>query len=170
LPFEAAEPESEDREELSQEAEEGEAEGTEAGEAAETAAASYRDLTPEKAILPAGEVRLARESVLPGRDTAQARETAAAGPEEDEEAGPRPPFSLSVFFKSKAFDVLFVGLFWLVALWLAAASLGVTLFSILASMSGPMLLLYVVFLGIYIFLFKFFLGETLGDRLFRPRE
>ena len=90
--------------------------------------------------------------------------------EEIEEPAPRPPFSFSVFFKSKAFDLLFVGLFWLVALWLAASSMGMTLFDILGSMSGSMLLLYAVFVLLYFFLFKFFLGETLGDRLFRPRE
>jgi hypothetical protein len=87
-----------------------------------------------------------------------------------EEAGPQPPFSFSVFFKSKAFDLLFVGLFWLVALWLAAHSLDMTLFEILAAMSGSMFLLYVVFAFMYFFLFRFFLGETLGDRLFRERE
>ena len=122
------------------------------------------DLTPEKVVLPAGQVRPVREPApapLGGEIEA---------PEEREEPGPRPPFSFSVFFKSKAFDVLFVGLFWLIALWLAASSLGLTLFAILGSMSGPMLLLYAVFIFIYFFLFKFFLGETLGDRLFRPRE
>jgi len=87
-----------------------------------------------------------------------------------EEPQPRPPFSFSVFFKSKAFDLLFVGLFWLVALWLAAHSMDMTLFEILGAMSGPMFLLYIVFVFIYFFLFKFFLGETLGDRLFRERE
>jgi uncharacterized RDD family membrane protein YckC len=92
----------------------------------------------------------------------------AAG--EIEEPAPRPPFSFSVFIKSKTFDLLFVGLFWLVALWLAASSMGMTLFDILGSMSGSMLLLYAVFVLLYFFLFKFFLGETLGDRLFRPRE
>ena len=122
-----------------------------------------RDLTPEKVVLPAGQVRSVREpATAPGGGI--------EAPEEREEPGPRPPFSFSVFFKSKAFDVLFVGLFWLVALWLAASSLGVTLFAILGSMSRPMLLLYAVFILIYFFLFKFFLGETLGDRLFRPRE
>jgi hypothetical protein len=165
LPFEEPEPKAEDFEELGEEAEEAEAEGE-----GETREAGYRDLTPEKAVLPAGEVRAARESVMPGRERAAGRDSEGAAGEEYEEPGPRPPFSFSVFFKSKAFDALFVGLFWLVALWLAAASLGVTLFTILASMSGPMLLLYAVFLAIYIFLFKFFLGETLGDRLFRPRE
>jgi hypothetical protein len=83
---------------------------------------------------------------------------------------PQPPFSFSVFFKSKAFDLLFVGLFWLVALWLAAHSMDMTLFEILGAMSGSMFLLYIVFVFIYFFLFKFFLGETLGDRLFRERE
>jgi hypothetical protein len=90
--------------------------------------------------------------------------------EEAEELGERAPFSFSVFIKSKAFDILFVGVFWLVALWLAAHATGRTLFEILGAVSGPMLLLYAVFILIYFFLFKFFLGETLGDRLFRPRE
>jgi hypothetical protein len=164
LPFEEPEPKAEDFEELAEEAGEAEAEG-----GGETRGTGARDLTPEQDVLSAGEVRAARESVLPGREPAAGRDTEGATAEEYEEPGPRPPFSFSVFFKAKAFDALFVGLFWLVALWLAAASLGVTLFAILASMSGSMLLLYVVFLAIYIFLFKFFLGETLGDRLFRPR-
>ena len=123
-------------------------------------------MTPEKVVLPAGQVRPVREPAPVRRRPGGEIEA----PDEREEPEPRPPFSFSVFFKSKAFDVLFVGLFWLVALWLAAASLGVTLFAILGSMSGPMLLLYAVFVFLYFFLFKFFLGETLGDRLFRPRE
>ncbi len=90
--------------------------------------------------------------------------------EDYEEAEPRGPFSFSVFLKSKAFDALFVGLFWLVALWLAAHATDRTLFEVLGSVSGPMLLLYAAFVLLYFFLFKFFLGETLGDRLFRPRE
>jgi hypothetical protein len=45
-----------------------------------------------------------------------------------------------------------------------------TLFEILGAVSGTMLLLYAVFGLLYFFLFKFFLGETLGDRLFRPRN
>ena len=121
----------------------------------------------EKILPTAGPVRPEREAVRPARESDR-REAEAE--QEDEEPEPRPPFSFSVFFKSKAFDILFVGLFWLVALWLAATSMGVTFFDILGSMSGPMLLLYAVFVLIYFFLFKFFLGETLGDRLFRERE
>ena len=121
----------------------------------------------EKMLPTAGPVRPEREAVHPVRES-ERREAEAE--EEGEEPEPRLPFSFSVFFKSKAFDVLFVGLFWLVALWLAANSMGATLFDILGSMSGSMLLLYAVFVFIYFFLFKFFLGETLGDRLFRERD
>ncbi len=158
LPFERAVAEADEGEE---EAEEEEAEVRKA-----------MNLIPEEVVLPAGQVRQVREPVLPVREPGSGaplrREIEAA--EDIEEPEPRPPFSLSVFFKSKAFDVLFVGLFWLVALWLAASSMGQTLFEILGSMSGSMLLLYVVFILLYFFLFRFFLGETLGDRLFRPRE
>jgi hypothetical protein len=144
----------------------------EAAEEKEAEVLKIRDLTPEKVVLPAGQVRQVREPVPsdrePGSGAPPRREIEAA--EDLEKLAPRPPFSLSVFFKSKAFDVLFVGLFWLVALWLAASSMGQTLFEILGSMSGPMLLLYAVLVLLYFFLFKFFLGETLGDRLFRPRE
>ena len=100
--------------------------------------------------------------------------TAAGVPSEREvdleEEEPRPPFRFSVFFKAKAFDILFVGVFWLVALWVAARSMDATLFELLSVTSGPVLVLYGVYIGLYFFLFKFFLGETLGDRLFRERD
>lgn len=127
------------------------------------------DETRERIFPPVEPSRPEREAVRLAREQ-ERREAEVEVEEEGEEAAPRPPFSFSVFFKSKAFDVLFVGLFWLVALWLAAYSMGMTLFGILGSMSGSMLLLYAVFILIYFFLFKFFLGETLGDRLFRERE
>ena len=129
-------------------------------------------VTPEAVAPPIEPARPARQPIFPVREP-EPRESARPGIEaldESREPAPRPPFSFSVFFKSKVFDILFVGLFWLVALWLAAGSMGMTLFEILGSMSGSMLLLYAVFVFLYFFLFKFFLGETLGDRLFRPRE
>ncbi len=136
-----------------------------AAEEGEAEEEPVEDEMREKIFPPAGTPRPERETVRPMREP-ERREAE----EEGEEARLRPPFSFSIFFKSKAFDVLFVGIFWLVALWLAAYSMGLNLFEILGSMSGPMLLLYAVFLLIYFFLFKFFLGETLGDRLFRERE
>lgn len=140
-----------------------------AAEAEEVEEEPDDDEAREKILPMTGPVRAEREAVRPVREL-ERREAIAEAEEEGQEAAPRPPFSFSIFFKSKAFDVLFVGLFWLVALWLAANSMDATLFDILGSMSGPMLLLYAVFVFIYFFLFKFFLGETLGDRLFRERE
>jgi hypothetical protein len=150
------------------EADEGEGEAL----ADEPPAEEVERLTPEGAVLPGGQVRPARPPLFsvrePEAETPARHEIEAV--EESEEPAPRPPFRFSVFLKSKVFDVLFVGIFWLVALWLAASSMGMTLFDILGSMSGSMLLLYAVLVFLYFFLFKFFLGETLGDRLFRPRE
>jgi hypothetical protein len=122
-----------------------------------------------QAPLPFGE---AAEEGEAGAEEGQAAAEAieAAVHEETGEPRERPPFNFLVFLKSKAFDVLFVGLFWLVALWLAAHAMDRTLFEVLGAVSGPMLLLYAVFVLLYFFLFKFFLGETLGDRLFRPRD
>jgi hypothetical protein len=91
-------------------------------------------------------------------------------PAEAVEEEPRPPFSLSLFAKSKGFDLLLVGAFWLVAMWVAARSLGSTLFEMLGSSPTALVGLYGILVGLYFFLFKFFLGETLGDRLFRERE
>jgi hypothetical protein len=122
----------------------------------------------EPALPQAGPVRPARPPFAPAERAAE--RPGIESLEEYEETGPRPPFSFAVFFKSKAFDVLFVGLFWLSALWLAAHAMDETLFEILGAVSGTMLLLYAVFGLLYFFLFKFFLGETLGDRLFRPRN
>ncbi len=153
-----------------EEAEE-ESEETAEGEGEELPDRPAAGSTPEPAILTGGEVRPVREPILPVRE-AQAAAPAHRGIEpaaEIEEPAPRPPFSFSVFVKSKTFDILFVGLFWLVALWLAASSMGLTLFDILGAVSGAMLMLYAVLVFLYFFLFKFFLGETLGDRLFRPR-
>ncbi len=82
----------------------------------------------------------------------------------------RLPFSFAAFFKSTMFDLLFVGLFWLVALWLAGRSMDATLFDLLATTPKPIIILYVLLVTIYFFLFKFFLGETLGDRLFKERD
>jgi hypothetical protein len=122
-----------------------------------------------QAPLPFGEAAKEEEAgAEEGQAAAEAIE--AAVHEETGEPRERPPFSFSVFLKSKAFDVLFVGLFWLVALGLAAHAMDRTLFEVLGAVSGPMLLLYAVFVLLYFFLFKFFLGETLGDRLFRPRD
>lgn len=100
-------------------------------------------------------------------------EEAAEEPEEElekKEARPRPPFRLSLFLKAKSFDVLFVAVFWLASLWIAARSMDVTLFQMLGKASSGLLAYFGALLVLYFFLFYFFLGETLGDRLFRDGD
>jgi len=100
----------------------------------------------------------------------EAAERGEREPGEEEEEEPRPPFRLSVFLKAKAFDILFIVAVWLVTLWLAARALERTIFELFASASTPLLLFGAALLVLYIFLFRFFLGETLGDRLFRDSD
>jgi hypothetical protein len=120
-------------------------------------------VTPvEPAIRPSEETRPA----LVEREAAEGR----PGVELETEEEIPPPFQFSMFLKSKAFDGLFIGVFWLLALWLAASSMGTTLFGLLSVTAWSLLLLYAILVGLYFFLFKFFLGETLGDRLFKDRE
>ncbi len=92
------------------------------------------------------------------------------GEEEEAEREPRPPFRLSVFLKARAFDILFIVAVWLAAVWLAARALEKTIFELFAAASTPLLLFGAALLALYVFLFSFFLGETLGDRLFRDSD
>ena len=122
-----------------------------------------RDEEPERSVrLPAA-----------GRRPIVSEEEAAEELEEEtkeREKRPRPPFKLSVFLKAKFFDVLFVAVFWLVSLWIAARSMDVTLFQMLGVASSGLLAYFGALLVLYFFLFYFFLGETLGDRLFRDED
>jgi len=90
--------------------------------------------------------------------------------EEEEAARERPPFKLSVFLKAKSFDVLFVAVFWLVSLWLAARSMNVTIFQMFGVVPDGLFVFLGALLVLYFFPFYFFLGETLGDRLFRDED
>lgn len=109
----------------------------------------------------------ARPAAGISRDEAFPRTETAA---EEEEEVEKPPFSLVFFLKSKTFDILFIGFVWLIALWLAAQSLSTTLFDMLSITPWSAILFYAVLVLLYFFLFKFFLGETLGDRLFKDRD
>lgn len=90
--------------------------------------------------------------------------------EEEEAARERPPFKLSVFLKAKSFDVLFVAVFWLISLWLAARSMNVTIFQMFGVVPSGLFVFLGALLVLYFFPFYFFLGETLGDRLFRDED
>lgn len=84
-----------------------------------------------------------------------------------EEGRSLPPLGFKNFVKAKIFDLLFLVMFWLVSIWIAARSMQTTIFK-LFGLAGSGLLFYLLILTFfYFFLFYFFIGETLGDRLFR---
>jgi hypothetical protein len=118
----------------------------------------------EKAI-PREEIP-AEGKVAPVREEGRYEEKA----EEEEIARERPPFKLTVFLKAKSFDVLFVTVFWLASLWLAARSMDVTIFQMFGVVPAGLFVFLGALLVLYFFPFYFFLGETLGDRLFRDED
>jgi len=81
-----------------------------------------------------------------------------------------PPLGFKNFVKAKIFDLLFIILFWLVSIWLAARSMNVTIFKLLGRATSGLLIFLLILTVFYFFLFYFFIGETLGDRLFREGE
>lgn len=78
----------------------------------------------------------------------------------------KPPSGMGLWLKSRAFDIFFIGVFWLIALWVASRVMGVTLFQLISAAALTVIIFYGVLLVCYYFLFLLFLGETLGDHLF----
>lgn len=107
------------------------------------------------------------------RETAEPAATGraiSAGGIQAGESRSLPPLGFKNFVKAKVFDLLFLVMFWLVSIWIAARSMQTTIFK-LFGLAGSGLLLYLLILTFfYFFLFYFFIGETLGDRLFRESE
>jgi len=72
--------------------------------------------------------------------------------------------------KARLFDVLFIGLFWVISVGAASLVLGVSLLQLVSTATLDVILYYVILLLIYFFLFFFFLGETIGDHLFAKED
>jgi hypothetical protein len=87
-----------------------------------------------------------------------------------EEEEKKPPSRLSIWLKSRAFDVLFIAAIWIVTLHIASRMLSTNVFRLISVASLSVLAFYVVLLAVYLFLFFFFLGQTLGDHLFAQEE
>ena len=94
---------------------------------------------------------------------------ADAGSYEEEET---PPRRLGFFRKIGAllFDFVFIGAVCLGSLWLAARLMDAALFDLISIARVAVGLYCLSLLFGYFFLFLFFLGETLGDRLASPRS
>lgn len=87
---------------------------------------------------------------------------------EDEEKS--PPSKLSIWLKSRAFDVLFIAALWIVTLHIASRMLSTNLFKLISVSIFPVVAFYLALLTVYLFLFFLFLGQTLGDHLFPHEE
>lgn len=74
------------------------------------------------------------------------------------------------WLKAKIFDLLFVGLLWFIAFVLAARIVAWPFFALLGASTYQAGALFLILFGGYLFLFRFFIGETLGDRLFSPED
>jgi len=77
---------------------------------------------------------------------------------------------LTGFLKSKAFDLFFLAVVWLISAVLAARLMDTSIFRLLPAAPKALLGYYAVLVVLYFFLFQFFLGETLGDRMFRRQN
>lgn len=113
-----------------------------------------------------------RESTIktdgPGESFYQKDVAEEEEPPQEERSEPRPPRSTAL--SARAFDISAIVCLWLVSLWLAAEMLGVSLLGLIAGSFTQVFLFFLIMLLAYFFLFLFFLGETLGDRLFPPEE
>ena len=105
--------------------------------------------------------RAGRESGLPER----------VEPAEEAETEPVPSFvfrkrlGFSGVLKAGIYDLFFVALLWFAAVWLAAQILTLPVQTLIFQAAVPLGLFFGVLLLGYLFLFLFFLGETLGGRL-----
>ena len=81
-----------------------------------------------------------------------------------------PPSRLKTRLKAKVFDIVFIAVFWGLAVWMAARSMEVSLIKLVGAAALPVGLFYLILLVSYWALFYFFLGETFGDRLFAFAE
>jgi hypothetical protein len=66
--------------------------------------------------------------------------------------------------------VLFIAALWFVTLHIASRMLSTNLFKLISVAALPVLGFYLTLLGVYLFLFFVFLGQTLGDQLFPYEE
>ncbi|MGQ9472094.1 MAG: hypothetical protein ACUVR0_10455 [Candidatus Aminicenantales bacterium] len=91
--------------------------------------------------------------------------------EEEEEVKERPTSrSFKTWLKARFFDLVFIGLVWMITFLLAARVAAASFFGLLAVSPLQAVALFLIFFVGYLFLFRFFIGETLGDRLFSSTD
>jgi len=125
---------------------------------------------PERITKTTSEIAPDRDEEIPG--TAAAVEI-MKDQEDIEEPNVEERESRLGFFgrlKAVVFDLIFIALVWLGTVWLASRLMAVPLTRLVAASAGPLAIFFLVLFVGYMFLFLFFLGETLGGRLASPRD
>jgi hypothetical protein len=95
---------------------------------------------------------------------------AEAEAQEEPEAAEAAKLGFGGHVEAFLFDLVFVAIFWFVAVGMAARMMRVGLISLVRAASLPVGLLFLALFAGYFFLFLFFLGETLGRRLAARRD
>ena len=88
-----------------------------------------------------------------------------AEPGSDRDFVPRRRLGFFGLIKAGICDIFFVALLWFVAVWLAAKILNLPIKTLIVESAVPLGLFFGVLLIGYLFLFLFFLGETIGGRI-----
>ena len=88
----------------------------------------------------------------------------------DEVAAPRAGLGFFRRLAASVFDLVFVAVLWLAAVGLASLLMDADARSLIGAAALPFGLLFAVLFAGYLFLFFFFLGETLGGRLMTRRD
>jgi hypothetical protein len=104
----------------------------------------------------------------PADDFLYRRGEEGEGPFGDFEARPRrrkPKRGFLAGLKARIYDLLFISLVWVVAVWASARLLRVPLFDLALNSTLEVGIFYLILLVGYFALFLSFLGETLGDRM-----
>ncbi len=90
--------------------------------------------------------------------------------EQEGEVKKQAPSRLSIWLKSRAFDLLSMAVLWIISIWLASRLMEVSLFKLILVSALPSLAFYLVLLVVYFSFFMLLLGETLGDLIFSREE
>ena len=88
-----------------------------------------------------------------------------AGTGSAEDFVPRRRLGFFGILKAGIYDLFFVAILWFIAVWLAAEILSLPVKTLILRAAVPLGLLFGVLLIGYLFLFIFFLGETIGGRI-----
>ena len=106
-------------------------------------------------------------------ETEEAVSEAGEEPAEPEEQAVEIPRARVGFFgrlKAIVFDLIFIAVVWLAAVWGASLMMDVPFAALVRGVPLPLGALFVILLAGYFFLFFFFLGETLGGRMAARRD